>query len=73
MGKDQRIEPKVMALLVALARDPGNLISKERLIDEVWQVEAVAEGSLSHAIAELRGALGDNAKNPAYIETIYGR
>lgn len=72
-GQDQRIEPKVMAVLVALARDPGNLISKERLVDEVWRVEAVAEGSLSHAIAELRGALGDDARKPTYIETIYGR
>jgi TolB-like protein/DNA-binding winged helix-turn-helix (wHTH) protein/Tfp pilus assembly protein PilF len=70
---EQRLEPRVMALLVALARDPGNLVSKEHLIDEVWQVEAVAEGSLSHAIAELRGALGDDAKTPFYIETIYGR
>jgi TolB-like protein/DNA-binding winged helix-turn-helix (wHTH) protein/Tfp pilus assembly protein PilF len=72
-GRVRRLEPKVMALLVALAGDAGILVSKERLIDEVWQVEAVAEGTLSHAIGELRSALEDDAKNPKFIETIYGR
>lgn len=72
-GRVRRLEPKVMALLVALTGDAGILVSKERLIDEVWQVEAVAEGTLSHAIGELRSALEDDAKDPRFIETIYGR
>jgi serine/threonine protein kinase/tetratricopeptide (TPR) repeat protein len=58
---------------VFLARHPEEVHSRERLIDEVWQVEAVAENTLTHAIAELRKALGDDARHPRYIETIHRR
>jgi TolB-like protein/Tfp pilus assembly protein PilF len=59
-----------MNLLVFLARNAGKVMSRETIVDRVWQVEAVAVGTLTHAIAELRKAFGDDAKNPSYIETI---
>ena len=60
-----------MDLLVYLARHPRQVHTKERLIEEVWRVRAIAENTLTHAIAELRRALGDDARNPKFIETIY--
>ena len=67
----ERLEPRCMDLLVFFARYPRQVHSRERLIDEVWQVPAVAENTLTHAIAELRRALGDDARKPTFIETIY--
>ena len=69
----ERLEPRCIDLLVFLARNPGEVHSRQRLIDEVWRVEAVAENTLTHAIAELRKALGDDARNPSFIETIHRR
>jgi DNA-binding winged helix-turn-helix (wHTH) protein len=68
-----RFEPKVMDLLACLAGRAGELITKQDLIDSVWRTEHVAYTTLTHAIAELRRGLGDEAKNPRYIETISKR
>jgi serine/threonine-protein kinase len=69
----ERLEPRCMDLLVFLSRHPDEVHSRQRIIDEVWRVEAIAENTLTHAIAELRKALGDDAQDPRYIETIHRR
>jgi TolB-like protein/DNA-binding winged helix-turn-helix (wHTH) protein/cytochrome c-type biogenesis protein CcmH/NrfG len=72
-GLTADLEPKLMDLLVCLAESAGEVVSKEDLLDRVWQVAHVSDGTLSHAIAELRRALGDEARHPRYIETIRKR
>jgi DNA-binding winged helix-turn-helix (wHTH) protein/Tol biopolymer transport system component len=69
-GSVSRIEPRLMALLVRLARVPGAVVSRETLIDEVWARRMVNDEVLSRAIADLRQALGDDSRTPRYIETI---
>ena len=69
-GHVSRIEPRLMALLVRLAQTPGAVVSRETLIDEVWSRRMVNDEVLSRAIADLRGALGDDSRTPRYIETI---
>jgi DNA-binding winged helix-turn-helix (wHTH) protein len=64
------IELKLMEVLVHLAERPGELVSKRDLVDAVWQVKIVSDGTLTRAVALLRKALGDNARHPRYIETI---
>ncbi len=65
-----RIEPQTMDVLVFLAQHPGQVLSKSELIQEVWDGRAVSDDALVVAIYELRKALGDNARQPTYIETI---
>ncbi len=65
-----QIEPKVMDVLVRLASEPGEVVSKQQLLDSVWNGDLVTESVLSRAIAELRSHLGDDARNPVYIATI---
>lgn len=69
-GKEQRLEPKVMDLLVYLARNPGEVISKEQILADVWDGVSVVEEALQRAISILRKTLGDDRENPKYIETI---
>lgn len=64
------IEPKVMDLLVYLARHTGQVVTKNDIIDAVWEGHIVANSALSRCMALLRGALGDDARRPRYIETI---
>jgi DNA-binding winged helix-turn-helix (wHTH) protein len=67
------IELKVMQVLVCLAQHAGDLVTRQGLIDTVWATEFIGENILTRAIAELRKALGDDARNPSYIETIHRR
>lgn len=55
---------------MALARHPGEVLSKTELLDEVWPEVVVGDASLSVAVAELRDALGDDPTRPQFIETI---
>jgi DNA-binding winged helix-turn-helix (wHTH) protein len=65
-----RLEPKLMDVLQCLAGHAGEVVSKRELIDEVWHTEYIAENSLTRAIADLRRALGDDARHPSHIQTI---
>ena len=56
--------------LVMLAGAPGQLISKDRLHEEVWRGVPVTDEALSQAIMALRKVLGDDAARPRFIETV---
>ena len=59
-----------MDVLTVLAVAAGKLVSKRELIDEVWRTEYVGDHALTQVIAELRAALGDDARDPSFIENI---
>ena len=66
----RRLEPQVVNLLVFLASSKGRVVSKDEIIDGVWQGRFIAETTLTRSIADLRRALGDQTQRPRYIETI---
>lgn len=74
-GKDgqQRLEPKVMDLLVLLASRAGRVMSRDDIMDELWPGLVVGDDSLARTVSKLRQALGDDAKAPRYVETIAKR
>ena len=59
-----------MDVLVHLASQAGEVVSKKQLLAATWDRQYVAETVLTRAVAELRRALGDNAHDPRFIETI---
>jgi DNA-binding winged helix-turn-helix (wHTH) protein len=69
-GETLSVEPKAFRVLLILLRNPGKLISKEELLNAVWGDAAVTEGSLTRCIWLLRSLLGDETRNPRYIETV---
>ena len=69
-GKPLHITPKAYRLLTVLVQNRGEVLTKERLLDEVWGETFVEEGNLSYNIRQLRILLGDNAKEPKFIETV---
>lgn len=64
------LEPKAMAVLCCLYQAQGQVVSRDRLMAEVWQGSIVSDHALNRVIAELRRTLGDSHANPRYIETI---
>ncbi len=70
-GESFQIELKMMDVLVCLAEHAGDLVERQQLIDTVWATEYITEKTLTRAVAELRRTLGDDAREPTYIETIH--
>jgi DNA-binding winged helix-turn-helix (wHTH) protein/TolB-like protein len=71
---DEEIKPmpKPFAVLMALAKRNGNLITRDELIDEVWDGKAFSDEPIQQAIALLRKHFGDKQPHK-YIETLHRR
>jgi len=68
-GEEIHPEPKVFAVLLALAQRDGNLVTRDELIDEVWGGKAFSDEPILRCISLLRGHIGD--KKPfEYIGTL---
>ncbi len=70
--KGQRIplEPKCLHVLLLLAQSEGRLLEKNVIIETVWKDTFVEETTLTRAIALLRRQLGDDSRDPRFIETV---
>lgn len=60
---------KVSGLLEYLLRHRERLVTKNELLDNLWQHGDYRENSLTQSVRELRRALGDNAQAPTFIKT----
>ncbi|MCG6862234.1 MAG: tetratricopeptide repeat protein [Chromatiaceae bacterium] len=69
-GSRQRVEAKVMEVLLVLAQTPGQVVSRQELAREVWGGRFVTDDALTNAVGKLRKALDDNPRKPGVIETI---
>lgn len=65
------LRPQSYEVLKYLVENKGRLISKDKLIEEVWQGRAVTDGSLGKCIEEVREALGPDARE--YLRNVRGR
>jgi len=68
-----QLEPKLMDVLVYLAENAGQVMSKIDITDAVWTDVFITESVITRSIAGLRRAFGDDVKNPKFIETISKR
>ena len=69
-GKPISITPKVFETLRLLIENAGHLVEKDELMRKIWQDRFVEESNLSFNIKMLRKALGDDAQNPRFVETV---
>jgi len=69
-GQKVAVEPKVLEVLAYLADYPGEVLSKDQIIQAVWPDTFVGTEVLRYSITELRKAFKDDAKNPKIIQTI---
>ncbi len=71
-GVKIRVQQQPMKLLETLLERPGEVVTREELRGRIWANESFGDfdQAVNIAIAKLRGALGDSAENPRYIETL---
>jgi DNA-binding winged helix-turn-helix (wHTH) protein len=67
-----RLSPKAFELLATLVLDRPRVLSKAVLLKRLWPETFVEEANLSNLVAEIREALGDQARAPSYVRTAHG-
>jgi Tol biopolymer transport system component/DNA-binding winged helix-turn-helix (wHTH) protein len=72
-GTAVQVEPKIMSVLVALAEQPGDVVTRDALMRIVWPDVFVTEDVLHRAVRELRRLFDDDTGSPRVIETIRKR
>jgi len=68
-GAALELTPRAFQVLCALLRRPGQLVTKDALLDAVWGHRHVNEAALKNIVSQLRQALGDDAKDARFIQT----
>lgn len=71
-GEQIHLQPREFRLLLHFVRNPGIVVTPERICETVWQTGYDRSRDVSSVIAELRRKLGDTREHPSYIETIHG-
>ena len=72
-GTEVPLPPRVMGILAHLLEQPGQVVSRQDLLDSVWKDAFVSDTSLAEAISFLRQALGDDPQRPTYVQTVHRR
>ena len=72
-GQPLHLSPKAFDLLLLLLERRPEVVTKPEIQQRVWPGTFVEDASLSVLIAELRRALDDDPRSPAFIRTAHGR
>jgi len=72
-GNIVHVEPQVYDLLVHLVRNRDRVVSKDELLDTIWNGRIVSEAALSSRINAARKAIGDDGDGQKLIKTIHRR
>ncbi|QHN03580.1 tetratricopeptide repeat protein [Granulicella sp. WH15] len=72
-GKEQPLPGRAFDVLLMLLQSPGDLLTKEELLTQVWKGSFVEESNLTVAISTLRRALDEDPHDRRYIHTVARR
>jgi adenylate cyclase len=67
------VEPQVFELVCYLARNAGRLVTKDELIEQIWNGRIVSDATLASRIKSARRAIGDDGEQQKWIRTVHGR
>ena len=71
-GKEIILQPREFRLLLHFARNPGIVVTPDRICETIWQSGYDRTRDVTAVIAELRRKLGDSKGQPTYIATVHG-
>lgn len=72
-GSVVETEPKVFDLLCYLVTNRDRLVTRDELLENLWQGQVVSDTSLSNQIKAARRAIGDDGQKQSMIKTVHGR
>ncbi len=68
--REVALPPRALAVLVCFLEHPGEVLSKDELLERGWPESFVSEDSLTHAISLIRQALDDDPRQPRFVQTL---
>ena len=68
-----RLEPQVLALLCLLVRHHDRMVTKDEIVEKIWNGQSVSDASISSRIRSARQAVGDDGHHQTTIRTVHGR
>ena len=71
-GKPAHLSPKAFRFLELLLEAAPRALAKAEIYEKLWPGTFVSEASLTRLAAEVRAAIGDDARQPCFIRTVYG-
>jgi len=71
--REEKPEPMVLKVLLALASRDGDLVTRDELIDDIWDGRPIGDEPINRCVALLRAHLGDKERPHQYIETLTRR
>ncbi len=72
-GQTVVVQHRATKVLRYLLERPKEVVSRDELIDQVWESTHISDASVTEAIKQLRKVLGDDPVAPTYIQTIQRR
>ncbi|MEZ5893299.1 MAG: winged helix-turn-helix domain-containing protein [Parvularculaceae bacterium] len=72
-GAAVAVEPQVFALILLLIENRERMVSKDEIIEKIWDGRIVSEAALTSRVKSARQALGDDGRAQKYIRTIHGK
>jgi TolB-like protein/Tfp pilus assembly protein PilF len=71
-GQPRPLEPQVFALLAFLVEHRERLVSRDEILEKVWDGRIVSDAAIASRVKSARKALGDDGKSQRFIRTIHG-
>ncbi len=71
-SEERHLSPKAFELLSLLIESRPRALAKAELRDQLWPQTFVSEAALQSLVAEVRAALGDDARHPRFVRTVHG-
>jgi eukaryotic-like serine/threonine-protein kinase len=67
-----KLRRQAIEVLIMLTNRPGQVVTREEIRERLWSNDTFVdfERSINFCINQIRGALGDNAEKPRYVETL---
>ena len=72
-GGARNLEPQVFALLALLVENHARLVSKDEIVEKVWDGRIVSDAAIASRVKSARQALGDDGQSQRFIRTIHRR
>jgi TolB-like protein len=72
-GKALSLEPQVFGLLALLVENRERLVSKDEIVEKVWDGRVVSDAAIASRVKSARHALGDDGRAQRFIKTLHGQ
>lgn len=67
------LEKQAFDLLMLLADNAERVVSKDEIVEKIWDGRFISDGSISTAVKQVRRAVGDDGAAQSVIKTLHGR